>query len=178
MTRALIAKIHIAKKQLQLDDDVYRSVLQHITNKNSCAKMTEHELKKVLEHFKNKGFKAKKSTNKKMSPPSGNAKLPQIDKIRAIWITMGHHGIVKDPSETALSAYAKRMTASQNKGAGVESVAWLNNSQAFIVLEALKKWHYRIVLQRLKAIGVIFDKAPSYTSLIESYTFERKRGTL
>jgi phage gp16-like protein len=152
MKRALVAKIHIAKKQLGLDDDVYRSVLSHVTNKTSCSSMTVPELEKVLTHFKNKGFKAKKTaSNKKLSPQSGTAKHAEIDKIRAIWITMAQHGFIQDGSETALCTYAKRMTSKSNQGAGVESVAWLNSTQAYVVLESLKKWHRRLMAKALIA---------------------------
>lgn len=189
MTRALIAKIHIAKKQLQLDDDVYRSVLAHVADGlTSCAKMNVKQLEAVLDHFKAKGFKPTKSKNgRRMSPPSGSAKLPEIDKIRAIWITMAKHGIVKDASETALNAYVKRMTAKQNTGKGIESVAWLSYSTCNTVLEALKQWHRRIMANRLTQIGVtiINQKAvskpvhqASYDWVVYTYKFWQKRGKL
>jgi phage gp16-like protein len=189
MTRALIAKIHIAKKQLELDDDLYRAVLADVANgKTSCANMNASELQAVLDHFKAKGFKPKKSKNaRRISPPSGSAKLPEIDKIRAIWITMGQHGIIKDPSETALNAYVKRMTAKQNDGKGIESVAWLNYATCNTVLEALKQWHRRTMADRLTKIGVtiINQKAvskpvhqASYDWVVYTYKFWQKRGKL
>jgi phage gp16-like protein len=156
----LIAKIHIAKKQLGLDEDVYRDVLSHVTNgKTSCSKMTETELEKVLSHFYKKGFKAKAPANKRrMSPPSSEpVKTPQIRKIRAIWITMYQHGIVRDNSEAALNAYVVRMTGKFNKGKGIESVAWLTPIAAETVLEALKLWHKREIMQRLVAAGIVRD---------------------
>jgi phage gp16-like protein len=189
MTRALIAKIHIAKKQLQLDDDVYRSVLAHVADGfTSCAKMNVKQLEAVLDHFKAKGFKPTKSKNgRRMSPPSGNAKLPEIDKIRAIWITMAKHGIVRDSSELALNAYVKRMTAKQNQGNGVASVAWLNQASCNTVLEALKKWHRRIMENKLTGIGVTSIEQhtttkpvhqANYDYLAHTYTFWQKRGKL
>jgi phage gp16-like protein len=180
MIRALIAKIHIAKKQLGLDDDLYRDVLAAVANgKTSCANMNVTELQSVLDHFKAKGFKTVKSKKAgRLSPPSGTAKLPEIDKIRAIWITMAQHGIVKDSSETALNAYVKRMTSTLNQGAGVESVAWVNPSQAIRVLEALKQWHRRVLLARLQTVGVLLPKTTNYTKVANAYQFEVKRGKL
>lgn len=189
MTRALIAKIHIAKKQLGLDDELYRSILADKANGlTSCAEMNLKQLEAVLDHFKAKGFKAIKSPKgRRMSPPSGNAKLPEIDKIRAIWITMGQHGIVKDASETALNAYVKRMTAKQNQGNGIASVAWLNNATCHTVLEALKQWHRRILANRLTSIGVTLINQKngsnpvhqaSYDWVIYTYKFWQKRGKL
>jgi phage gp16-like protein len=180
MTRALIAKIHIAKKQLGLDDELYRQVLADVANGlTSCAKMNVKQLEAVLNHFKAKGFKAVKSKKAgRLSPPSGTAKLPEIDKIRAIWITMAQHGIVKDSSETALNAYVKRMTSTLNQGAGVESVAWVNPSQAIRVLEALKQWHRRVLLARLQTVGVLLPKTTNYPKVANAYQFEVKRGKL
>ena len=57
MSKPLIAKIHIAKKQLGLDDDTYRQALATATSgKTSCANMNENELQAVLDAFKSKGF--------------------------------------------------------------------------------------------------------------------------
>ena len=182
MTRALIAKIHIAKTQLGLDDDTYRSLLHTATGKTSCANMANWEREIVLDAMRAKGFKSQKGsynkTTKKLSPKSGSAKHPEIDKIRAIWITMGQHSIVKDASETALNSYVKRMSATLNKGAGVESVGWLNPAQAVAILEALKQWHRRILLARLQTVGVLLNKRLNYTAVIKAYTFEVKRGKL
>lgn len=47
MRRALIAKIKIAQKELGLDDDTYRAVLERVTGKRSCADMDVSELEYV-----------------------------------------------------------------------------------------------------------------------------------
>lgn len=155
MSKPLIAKIHIAKKQLGLDDDTYRQALATATSgKTSCANMNENELQAVLDAFKSKGFKPKKAkTPRRLSPPGGQAKVPEIDKVRAIWITMANHGFVRDSSEDALDAYTKRMSAKLNKGVGVDAVKWLNAYLASKVLEMLKQWHKRELLKWLVANG-------------------------
>ncbi len=48
-----IAAIHVAKKQLGLDDDTYRAKLTNITGKASVKDMTEAERQKVLTVFRN-----------------------------------------------------------------------------------------------------------------------------
>ena len=60
-----IKLIHIAKNQLQLDDDLYRANLNELTGKNSCSAMSIPELFKVLDHMKKSGFKI---SNKKETP--------------------------------------------------------------------------------------------------------------
>jgi phage gp16-like protein len=65
--------------------------------------------------------------------------------MRALWIQMHQAGIVRDGSEAALTAYAKRMSAKLNGGIGVDSLEWLEHDGrlAARVLEALKQWRAR-----------------------------------
>ena len=155
--KRLTTLINIAKSQLQLDEDIYRLMLKTATTKDSLRAMNLSELEQALEAFKQKGFKpthvksrvnANKTVNsdKRLSPKSGQAKVAYIDKIRAVWINMGNHNIVQDNSETALDNYARRMTAKTQK---VDSVSWLNETQAVKVLESLKNWHRRELLGRI-----------------------------
>ncbi|ULJ61042.1 gp16 family protein [Wielerella bovis] len=53
----MLAKIHIAKNQLDLDDDVYRDLLEHTTGLRSCSKMNKTQLENVLLVLKRKGFR-------------------------------------------------------------------------------------------------------------------------
>ncbi|MCK8043943.1 regulatory protein GemA [Shewanella sp. 1CM18E] len=193
-TKRLFTLINIAKTQLQLDDDLYRSMLKHATGKSSLRAMTLSELEQALECFKQKGFKptrvkpslnndkkgikAKVKANvkpnikgKRLSPASGNAKVALIDKIRAVWITMSHHNIIQDASETALDSYARRMTKSQQQ---VDSVAWLNPQQANRVLESLKNWHRRELLERIQSrtlnnIAKSNHQSLSYNQVVDLY---------
>lgn len=147
---SLITQIHVAKNQLAMPDDGYRALLQRITGKESCSKMTVDELRRVLAEMKTKGFIVKSKNKRRMSPPSSGTGL---DKIRAIWITMHKQGFVRDGSEAALDAYVKRMTSKIN-GTGVDSVAWLNETMAFTVLESLKRWHRRLMAEKLIEQGL------------------------
>jgi phage gp16-like protein len=151
----LIQLIHIAKSQLALDDDTYRVMLLNLTDKDSCKSMSIKELESVISDMENRGFKrvlknGKTASKKRMSPKSGKAKFAEIDKIRAIWITMAKQGFVRDGSETALDAYVRRMTK-RNQNEGVDHVNWCNDRQAYAVLEALKSWHRRVMVDGLKA---------------------------
>ena len=52
-----LAKIHIAKKDLGLDDDTYRDVLWTVARVRSAKDLDHHGREQVLKHFKSKGFK-------------------------------------------------------------------------------------------------------------------------
>ena len=56
-----LAKIHLAKKQLGLDDDTYRSIILQTTGKDSAAKCTDRQLEKVVKTFEEKGWKQNKN---------------------------------------------------------------------------------------------------------------------
>lgn len=153
---SLIKLIHVAKRELTLEDDVYRMLLEAETNKTSCSKMSIKELEKVLAAMESKGFKRKVNSTKKpfkkrLSPKSGKSKNTVIDKARSIWITMAQHGFVKDRSENALDKYTQRILKHQKDK--VDCIAWCDEWQAGRVVEVLKSWHRRVMIDELKDKG-------------------------
>lgn len=157
--KRLITLINVAKGSLRLDETIYRAMLKHATGKESLRAMNLPELEQALEVFKQKGFKPTLNTDKKrrLSPAAGSSKVASIDKIRAIWITMGHHLVIQDNSESALDAYVRRMTLrshiANNQTQGVDATAWMTEPQAYKVLESLKNWHKRVLIERIIARG-------------------------
>ncbi len=151
MRNRLIQLIHVAKRELSLDEDIYRSVLKELTDKTSCSKMSMDELNQVLEHFKSVGFTVKKkSTNKRTTPQSNRSASPESGKIRAIWLTMHQQGFVRDSSEQALDNYISRMLNRKTLGKNISfHCQFLNNRQAVKVLEILKNWHKRELIKWL-----------------------------
>ena len=152
---ALIKLIHVAKRELALDDEAYKAAIEGVAQgKTSSADLTVTQLEMLLERFKSAGFKRQSTASKtrRKSPVAGTpVRTPEISKIRAIWITMRQHGFLKDGSETALNSYVQRMTIKLNGGVGVAEVGWLNDALAVKVLEALKGWHRRLMLARIVA---------------------------
>lgn len=55
--RREIAQIHIAKQQLGLDDETYRSILWSVARVKSSTELDFAGRKKLLDHFKACGFK-------------------------------------------------------------------------------------------------------------------------
>lgn len=137
----LIQLIHVAKRDLKMDDDTYRTVLMQVGKKSSCSDMSIIELERVLSYFKRQGFKVKTRTNRRPpSSPRSRALADDADskKIRALWLFMHQLGVVQDPSEKALAAYVKRITR-------VEALQWVNGHQAVQLIETLKKWAMRFL---------------------------------
>lgn len=133
MKSKYIKLIHIAKKQLNLDDDTYRHLLTSETKKASTKDMTVWELEKVIKNLKTKGFKVRSNSKKE----SITATDPMHKKIRSLWLTLADNGAVKNRSEKALNAYIKRIT-------GVELMNCLSDSELVKVIETLKKWLSRV----------------------------------
>lgn len=128
--RSMLAKIHVAKKQLALADDDYRQILLQETGRNSAGDCTEAELERTLNRLQSLGFKplAKKPRTAASTRP---AQHPVARKARALWISLYHLGAVRSPAEPALEAFAKRQL-------GCEKLVWAKQSDGFKLIEALK----------------------------------------
>lgn len=124
-----LAKIHIAKKELGLDDDAYRDVLERITGKRSSKGMTSAQHKAVLDEFKRLGWMQKRSTFK----PSNKS---YVRLIHALWRSCANKGVIDDGSRQALRAFVENQT-------GVSDPDFLTYPQALPVIEALKKMEAR-----------------------------------
>lgn len=123
-----IAAMHVAKKQLGLDDDTYRAALVQVTGKSSSADMTEAQRQEVLEHFRASGFKGSSTARRK--PLEGRF----AGKLQALWIAGWNLGLVRDRDDRALIAFVKRQT-------GLDHVRFLRHgADAMKAIEALKGW--------------------------------------
>ncbi|HBR97683.1 MAG TPA: regulatory protein GemA [Gammaproteobacteria bacterium] len=144
-----LAKIHIAKKDLCLSDDDYRAVLWAVCRVRSSAALDVAGRGKLLQHFKSRGWKPQR---RRVGPKS---KRGAVDKIRALWITMSQQGIVRDASETALSAFIEKTTAKHNDGRGIQQAEWLRTEPelASFVIEQLKQWQRRELRKRKEKVN-------------------------
>lgn len=124
--------IHIAAKQLKLDEDTYRQLLKNLTDQSSAKALSTTELERVLNVLKRQGFRIHSHQNSATT----QTYFPQLQKIRALWHQMASEEIVRDSSEQAMNSFIKRET-------GIDSPQWLNSQQASQVIERLKKWQQR-----------------------------------
>lgn len=147
MDRAsLITLMHVARRELRLDEDTYKDALHTATGKTSCRDMTQAELSKALAAFEKRGFKVRsKPQNRALKPATVTA------KVRAIWRLMHAQGFLGSDSEAALNAWVRKQTASANGGEGVANYQWLERVPALAsdILERLKRWHRREMLRSL-----------------------------
>jgi phage gp16-like protein len=127
------AIIQIGRKELGLDEDTYRDLLHDVTGKRSVREMTLDQLDAVIDRMKADGFKPKPRA-KRQPARAGTRPMdtsPLGRKMRALWLAGYHLGVIRDPKESALAAFAKRQT-------GVPALQWLVDRDAERVIEALK----------------------------------------
>lgn len=137
----LIQLIHIAKKDLRLDEDTYRAVIEATTGQTSTKTLTIRQLTAVLDRLKQSGFVVK-ATNPQTLKPADD---PQSRLIRHLWLLLHNAGEVRNPSELALATYVEKQTK-------VSALQFLSTANASKVIERLKKWCARknITITRLE----------------------------
>lgn len=125
----LLGKIHIAKKELGLDDEIYRSIIKQAVNKESSAKCTDKQLIKVIEFMKAKGWTPK---GEEKRPVKKTVLRPAIKKIYALWGNLQTSGKVKSREASALDAFIAKYSPKKH-------VKELTDAEAQPIIEILKK---------------------------------------
>lgn len=143
----LIRLIHVAKRELALDDDSYRAILQRIGKQASAADLSVPALNQVLEYLKRNGFKVRSKSSRPL------AQDEQHKKIRALWLFLHQIGVVNNPAESALAAYVKRIT-------GRDAMQWLSGDQLEQVIESLKKWAMRSLPDLVQQLAAEVQQLP------------------
>lgn len=144
--RSMIAKINVARQQMNMVEDDYRQLLFDTTGKLSLKDCSEPQLAQMVDALKRKGFRPLQAGSK------GAAQHPMARKARALWISLHHLGVIHNPGEPALEAFAKKQL-------GCEHFAWAKQSDAYKLIEALKNMAIRNgwaqVDHKSKPLGVL-----------------------
>ena len=139
----LIRLLHVAKRDLRMEDADYRAVLSRASEgaHESSKEMDVVALEKAISHLKRCGFKVRTKGKSRPATPNPSRALagdPESRKIRALWLMLHEIGAVNNPSEAALAAYVKRV-------ARVDALQWIDGKQAETLIESLKKWALRFL---------------------------------
>lgn len=118
-----LAKIHIAKAQLGLDDETYRAVLARVAGVRSAKDLNKRQIGHVLAEFERLGFKPKASSKGRKAPMPAPEREPLVGKIEALLAEAGRPW-----------AYADAMAARMYK---VERVEWCDTKQLQGLVAAL-----------------------------------------
>jgi hypothetical protein len=128
-----IRLIHVAQRDLAMDDDTYHLMCRNLTGIESSADMTGAQRRAILAELRRRGWRPRGAYRKRPA----DREPTQADKIRSLWIEIGKTGALRDRTERALGIFCRRMT-------GRQSPDWLPTSDANIVIEALKSWLSRV----------------------------------
>ncbi|WP_288990021.1 phage protein GemA/Gp16 family protein, partial [uncultured Sphingopyxis sp.] len=128
---AAIKMIHVAKRELGMDDDDYRAVLDRATRgaATSLRAMTDGQLQLVIGEMKKLGFVPSSPTG-----TSRKVKGPFAPKLLALWLSGWNLGIVHSREDQALIHFVERQT-------GIAHVQWLRDPRdAAKAIDGLKLW--------------------------------------
>ena len=168
MKQKLIAKIHVLKNQVRLEDDVYRIILERVTGKDSCKLMNMKELKLVIEEFNNTWFiqtaplKPLRSSKLGSNEQGEEEKTPKYNtyasksnfqyvdtncakmrKIFKLWTQLGEQEKLRDSSNKGLNSFLKSKFNTCYEDINNTHI-WHNGIKDQII-EALKSWNNRAI---------------------------------
>ena len=130
--KALLARVHILRKELGLPEDEYRDILFKVTGKYSAADLNARGLSLWANHLQNlkNRYNPKKKHKYELKP--------QESKAWSLWQTLADQGKVKDRTMAGLLGYIK------NHVERVDHIKWLNKEQLHNLIEQLKQWTLRV----------------------------------
>jgi len=130
-----LAKIHIAKKQLGMDDKTYREMLFNITGFRSAADLDSKQRWAVIKHLKARNYRSQHKSAKAsgMNRTTAPDRAPLLSKIGAILFHLSLPWSYAD-------GMAKKMF-------GVDKARWLRPDQLHKVTAALI-YHQKRIYKR------------------------------
>lgn len=150
-----LAKIHLAKKQLGLDDEQYRDLLWVVARVRSSADLDEFGRKKIINHLRDCGatFKAPKRSGKR---PHNYNRLPEyITKVEALLTDMGLSWAYADSIARNITGGKGNPTSQP----GVDKLAWVKKDThwraliAALYAEQEKRAKHAAILEMLQELG-------------------------
>jgi phage gp16-like protein len=178
--QAELAKIHLAKKQLGLDDETYRQVVARVSARfrsepvYSAGAMTQAERRALLDEFARMGFRA--------APPAGREDdwiridpnhpgAQHLKKLLACAYDLERIGAVRaDSTGRWLRKFVRKIT-------GVEALQWLDAKDCNKVIEALKGWRKKFLIKHPMAENQQTAGAPPLpaTAIVHAAVFDAMR---
>lgn len=150
-----LAKIHIAKNELGLDDATYRDLLTRLTGKDSAKYLEPAEWGAVLEEFKKLGATFERPSNSAVSADpfervkanlvvEGNESYQEA-LILALWDELANLDAFRHGNFAKLDTFMHRM------GVPVAHPRFCDKRQSTKIIEALKDWLRRHVAAQDKS---------------------------
>ena len=137
LPRHILAKIHIARKELALDDDDYRDLLERVTGERSASRIAMDHVMALQREFRRIGWDGYLLRRDEVPPLKyedlgdrlGMPNPAQLRKLDALFNTTPGFGTINP--EAAFKAFLK-------KRFNVEDIRFLNNRQYETALNAIR----------------------------------------
>jgi phage gp16-like protein len=118
--RALLARLHVAKRDADIDGDAYRALMEAKTGKRSARDLSEAEIASVID-----------AIQPRHKRPTQNI---HARKIEALWLSAWNLGVIRTKTETAMHHFVERQTGISHPN------FLLSAAHAARAIEALKSW--------------------------------------
>lgn len=122
-----LAKIHIAKKDLGMDDTTYRAMLLEVGGKTSAGDLDAFGRSQVLAHLRAHGWKPKRKGGNRQP----NLSLGRLSRKKQLWKIEALLTVGGKPWEYA-DALAQRICK-------VDRLEWVKDDQLYKIITALRK---------------------------------------
>lgn len=130
-----LAKIHIARKDLDLSESDYRALLTRVAGVDSAARLGPDGHRAVLAEMKKLGFRVRPKIAGRAAAPGDRA---HVGKVIQLWREAAQAGAIRDGSDAALRAFVMRQTKGPDSPEGVSAPQFLTPKQATRVIEGVK----------------------------------------
>ena len=145
MTRALQKTIHVACRELGLDNDARRDLQLAATGKASMRDMDEGDLKLVINRLKEAGFEDNRQR------PTKHKAAPRADLrlVHVLWKKLGDGGHLDRPGRAGLNAFIRSQFGETWQSVPADVDMLRDWKQIDAVVNALVSWG--------KRAGIDFD---------------------
>lgn len=123
-------RVHAQARELGIDEDDRRALQKRVTGKASCKDMSPAELRRVVVAMEGR---LPRTAIRGAARPDDLPDSDLLPKLRALWISGWHLGIVRDRTDAGLAAWLRRQT-------GLDSAAWATPAHLVAAIEALRGW--------------------------------------
>ena len=140
--RILQKQVHVACRDLGLDNDARRDLQLVACGKESMRDMDEADLRKVVDHLKSKGWKSGfkrdvKGSFKKAAPRA------DLRLVHVLWSKLGEAGELRDPTRKGLNSFVRTRFGEAWKSVPADVDMLRDPKQIEAVVRALKSWGKR-----------------------------------
>jgi len=137
LNKSQLAILHIAAKELGLDEETYRDALQAHAGVRSAKELDYRGFQAIMGHFERAGFKRHQPANRPTGEPAnparrGMATAAQLRKIFVLWWSLGGSYYRVGSEWKALRGFLKKRFR-------VDHENFLSFEKAHQAIEAMKK---------------------------------------